>query len=359
MKVFILGDVHGNPFALSVLLKKAKELGCEKVICTGDISGYFTGINQVIDLLRESNSIAIKGNHDVFLKNPEFCSPDKSYHSALLKTLMKINSENLDWVNRLQDSATVLVDNKCIKVYHGGPVNLLNQYVFPDQIDLSSYDLINADLIVFGHTHLQFVVKIGGKTFINPGSTGLPRNGDFRAHGILYDTSLNHFTTYRLPYEVNEFLRYVENDSSVNRKYFHNIFFGKSSHQTLVKNRELFFTESEKSSLTELGFTIINKEFGAIISSTQDLFLQNIIYVAVYDDGSVSISSNVLVYGWQIPYVNKKIQEQIENDGLVKDKAGFAYFKSYTNVQDVKDNPIKSIIEPYLLISKYNISNAQ
>jgi predicted phosphodiesterase len=47
---------------------------------------------------------------------------------------------------------------------------------------------IEADFVFCGHTHLPMVRKIGRKTFANPGSVGLPLDGDPRAsYAIWYD----------------------------------------------------------------------------------------------------------------------------------------------------------------------------
>ncbi len=44
---------------------------------------------------------------------------------------------------------------------------------------------INADIVVFGHTHTPFVKEKDGILYINPGSTSLPRGVDYRSFMIL------------------------------------------------------------------------------------------------------------------------------------------------------------------------------
>jgi predicted phosphodiesterase len=43
---------------------------------------------------------------------------------------------------------------------------------------------VDAELVVFGHTHTQLVWRAGGKLLLNPGSVGLPR-GARGAHWAL------------------------------------------------------------------------------------------------------------------------------------------------------------------------------
>ena len=40
---------------------------------------------------------------------------------------------------------------------------------------------VDADVVCVGHTHQPYVLEVGDKLVINPGSVGLPRDGDPRA----------------------------------------------------------------------------------------------------------------------------------------------------------------------------------
>ena len=40
---------------------------------------------------------------------------------------------------------------------------------------------VEADIVCVGHTHIQFNLTVNGVVVINPGSVGLPRDGDPRA----------------------------------------------------------------------------------------------------------------------------------------------------------------------------------
>ena len=47
---------------------------------------------------------------------------------------------------------------------------------------------IDADYVCVGHSHVQYMLHVGRKTVINPGSVGLPRDGDPRAgYAIITD----------------------------------------------------------------------------------------------------------------------------------------------------------------------------
>lgn len=73
MKLAILSDIHEDIVNLQRAIRTIKTLGCDVIICLGDITGYspaFYGhepnANACIDLIRDKADIVIAGNHDLF-----------------------------------------------------------------------------------------------------------------------------------------------------------------------------------------------------------------------------------------------------------------------------------------------------
>ena len=74
-----------------------------------------------------------------------------------------------------------------ILLVHGSP-RRMNEYLFEDR-PLSSFERLaassNADIIVFGHTHRPYTKIAGDVLFVNAGSVGKPKDGDWRAGYVL------------------------------------------------------------------------------------------------------------------------------------------------------------------------------
>jgi diadenosine tetraphosphatase ApaH/serine/threonine PP2A family protein phosphatase len=82
----------------------------------------------------------------------------------------------------------------------------------------SSFQCQSTDICFFGHTHVphlfirdmkvhQFFykkvnVQPGKKYLVNVGSVGEPRDGDWRAAYVVYDTDANTIELRRLPYDL-------------------------------------------------------------------------------------------------------------------------------------------------------------
>jgi len=57
-------------------------------------------------------------------------------------------------------------------------------------------------VVCVGHTHHPYVLPVGDKLVINPGSVGQPRDGDPRAGYLLWDDEAWTFEHVRLEYDL-------------------------------------------------------------------------------------------------------------------------------------------------------------
>ncbi len=86
-----------------------------------------------------------------------------------------------------------------VLLVHGSP-RKMNEYLFEDR-PISSFQRLaassNADIIVFGHTHKPYVKNVDGVLFINVGSVGKPKDGDWRACYAIADLKHDPAVTFR------------------------------------------------------------------------------------------------------------------------------------------------------------------
>ncbi len=73
MRIAIVSDIHEDIQNLERAFVKIHKLGCDIILCLGDITGYAPvfhnhqpDANACIDLLRNNSAISITGNHDLF-----------------------------------------------------------------------------------------------------------------------------------------------------------------------------------------------------------------------------------------------------------------------------------------------------
>ena len=68
-----------------------------------------------------------------------------------------------------------------------------------------------ADLLLLGHTHIAYEVKENGMWVVNPGSVGLPSDGDIRASYAVLDTNTKQITFGRAEYDVEKVVSKLRN----------------------------------------------------------------------------------------------------------------------------------------------------
>jgi predicted phosphodiesterase len=115
----IVSDIHANLEALRAVLKDIKAQRVDKIICLGDIVGYYADPNSCTKLCRNSGFICIRGNHDDAAI--ELCDIDDFNpiaQTALLWTAKKLKQEHKDWLRELPEQ--LVIDEQFLAV-HGAP----------------------------------------------------------------------------------------------------------------------------------------------------------------------------------------------------------------------------------------------
>lgn len=76
MKFAVLGGVHGNIYALRSVIEDINNRNVDFILSTGDLVGYMSFPNEVVDLIKSIGILTVKGNHDNILErclNKERC----------------------------------------------------------------------------------------------------------------------------------------------------------------------------------------------------------------------------------------------------------------------------------------------
>jgi putative phosphoesterase len=193
MKTAFISDIHGNHEALKAVLSAIDRLGITRIICAGDVVGYYTQINECCLELRTRHVPTVLGNHDWYLGGGGFCPRSKSVNDCLVYQRKVINAENLAWLRSLP----VRLEEGEVQIVHGGWADPLDEYLAPSSDYLEKLD---GKYFVSGHTHVPCIFSHNGKVYCNPGSVGQPRDCDPRAAFAVFDGS--EFEIHRVAYEM-------------------------------------------------------------------------------------------------------------------------------------------------------------
>src|SRR3954470_8995887 len=191
MRLAVFSDVHGNRHALEAVLADIPRQAVDATYCLGDLVGYGAFPNEVTARVREMGCPTIMGNYDdgvgferdecgcAYKEEGERARGDRS----LAWTKAQVTAEHKTFLRGLLPELRLTIDGRRVLLVHGSP-RKMNEYLFEDR-PLSSFQRLaassDADVIVFGHTHQPYHKEVNGVLFINAGSVGKPKDGDWRA----------------------------------------------------------------------------------------------------------------------------------------------------------------------------------
>jgi len=190
MRLAILGDIHGNLPALQVAYDMAIEAKAEKVYHLGDLGGYAPFVNEVVDFLIEHRIEGVQGNYDeavAFDKKHCGCKYEDEFqaqmsHLSFEWTKEHVTEKSKNYMKNLPFQISFEVGGKKVKIFHATPTknNLYWYENRPEQFFLLMAEKAEADIMIYGHTHIPYFKKLNDKYFINAGSVGKPKDKDPR-----------------------------------------------------------------------------------------------------------------------------------------------------------------------------------
>jgi putative phosphoesterase len=188
LKIAVLSDIHSNLTALKAVLEDLPKV--DEILCLGDLVGYAAEPNEVVELVRERNIRCVMGNHDYAAVTGDVRGLNELAAGAALWTHRTLREENRRFLRSLPLEARLKLSGKSLYLAHGSPRDPLWEYVFPELPNSSLLEIVRgveADLSLFGHTHVPMERKIFGKLVLNPGGVGQPRDLDPRASYMLLE----------------------------------------------------------------------------------------------------------------------------------------------------------------------------
>jgi predicted phosphodiesterase len=196
----VLYDIHGNLPALEAVLADAEAAGAADFVLGGDYALLGPFPSETIARLRELDATWVRGNTDRWLEDASDV-PRSDLNERALAHCREALGEVAGELAGLPATATV----EGALVCHASPRSDMQSFMpKPAEIDAELLAEDDPDLIVFGHTHLQFQRPSGRHTLVNPGSVGLPFDGDRRAAYALWHGGAD-FELRRVAYDSDAY----------------------------------------------------------------------------------------------------------------------------------------------------------
>jgi predicted phosphodiesterase len=250
MRYAIISDIHGNFNALNAAIKDAEQFNIDKYIFVGD---YFASLhfpNEVIGYIKSlNNAYFVQGNEEMHFS--EYGDQDQSTWTDGQFQIMywlyrTVTVENRRFLSSIPKTLQISDDFTNIFAAHSscefiGNIEL-DEFSAPKisikykDKKLPLHEIILADIrgylscnsvfkekinslldgvYIFGHSHVQWNAQYGKKLFINPGSCGLPLDGEQGAAYTILEIKSNSFSVIerRIKYDIDELIYGLRNSS--------------------------------------------------------------------------------------------------------------------------------------------------
>ena len=200
MRVAALYDVHGILPALEAVLVDPRCASADLIVCGGDLVAGPLPAECLERLEAEGERVRfLSGNGDRETVSP----PDEGPLREIgLWAASRLGPERLERVAQWPATVELELDLGRVLFCHATPssdTDILTAAT-PDQDVAAALAGTPADVVVCGHTHVQFDRRVGGIRLVNAGSVGMPYEGSPDARwALLGDGGVAHVST---PYDA-------------------------------------------------------------------------------------------------------------------------------------------------------------
>jgi diadenosine tetraphosphatase ApaH/serine/threonine PP2A family protein phosphatase len=172
-------DIHGHLPALEAVVADARGRGAERFLLGGDYALFGGWPGETVMALRELDAPALRGNGERWTAVPDEAPADPVVQAAITACREALGEATVAELAALPES----LEHGTTKFWHGSPASDVRSFAptpAPDEAEL--LEGVEESRLVFGHTHLPFRrLAVQGVELVNPGSVGMPFDGDPRA----------------------------------------------------------------------------------------------------------------------------------------------------------------------------------
>jgi predicted phosphodiesterase len=216
VRLAVFSDIHSNLEAFEAVLADARARECRQFVCLGDVVGYNANPHECVERVREMDCPIVKGNHD---EQASLMKSSRDFNElaehAIEWTRDNLTEEDKEWLRGMRFQRQVR-DFTIVHATLDTPAQW--GYVFNNLDAAASFTYQHTAVCFFGHTHVpmafirdegikrvrieQLRIDMTKKYFINTGSVGQPRDGDWRAAYCIYHIDKNVVEQRRVKYDL-------------------------------------------------------------------------------------------------------------------------------------------------------------
>ena len=212
MRIALLADIHGNLPALQAVMEQIRTLEVDRMVFLGDYSFGLPFVNETVSLLCSvPHAVAVRGNGEdrlLWLAGQERSGWTDGQMRAAYWTVRHLSRETFGLLASLPATACLGEGPAPVYAAHtllqmtgvDEPLGGGTPPALPDGIPVGVY--------AYGHTHRSWHAHREKTILVNPGSVGLPMDGNPEAAYAILDERGDTWQVerHRVPYDVESVL---------------------------------------------------------------------------------------------------------------------------------------------------------
>jgi diadenosine tetraphosphatase ApaH/serine/threonine PP2A family protein phosphatase len=223
MKVIVISDIHGNLEALNKVLEYINNLEGEiRVVCLGDIVGYGPNPAECFKIVESLTNKICLGNHEDSILDTDYDYQITTHARAAIRWTRGILGEEIkDTIKKLP----LQIEEDNVLYAHASPDEpMLWKYITNAGNAYSSLVEMKHSLCFVGHSHIpgvyayqkiqrdgkKIVISKEGKTIVNVGSVGQPRDDSPMLSFAIFDDNNWEVEIIRQKYNYQETMAKIE-----------------------------------------------------------------------------------------------------------------------------------------------------
>jgi predicted phosphodiesterase/predicted RNase H-like HicB family nuclease len=180
VKVGVVSDIHGDIVALDAALARLRELGCDPILCTGDLLDIEPFGEEVVQRIMAEKIVCIRGNHERWALERRRRRPDPRKFAPSIVEMpdlfsggAELSHEALAYLASLPSHWAAELAGVRVAMWHARPGSDMEGIRASETgpvLRRRLLDSAGADVLVVGHTHDAFSLAGGKGRIVNPGA---------------------------------------------------------------------------------------------------------------------------------------------------------------------------------------------
>ena len=192
VRLAVLADIHGNLPALEAALADMRGYAVDQVVVAGDSVNWGPFSREVLELITRRNWAVVRGNNAFYALDYGTPRAPAHWSAFTLPPLLReeLGESGLRILSCQPDSLSLrFPDAPPLRVVHGVPGNPW-QAIYPQtpENEVARWlEAVDEDAIICAHSHIAMERHVGRWQIFNPGSVGVPLDGDHSASYMIIE----------------------------------------------------------------------------------------------------------------------------------------------------------------------------